>query len=573
MEPAADWVAPPAMQLIAFATDYDGTLAHHGQVDAPTIEALERLKAAGRKLLMVTGRELPDLQKVFDRIDLFDLIVAENGSLLYFPENKEERLVASAPPAELVAALQARGVAPLSIGRGIVATWEPNETAVLEVIRELGLEWQIIFNKGAVMVLPPGVNKATGLQAALTALKLSPLNVVGIGDAENDHAFLSACGCSVAVANALEAVKDTADLVAVSDHGAGVVEAIDAMLAEPSGLSISAADRRRITVGEDAAAAIRTGHGSVLIAGSSGFGKSTLATALLEKLEAQGFQLCVLDPEGDYDDLEGAVVIGDPKHEPLIQEAIAVLENPDAPPLSVNMLGLKVQDRPAFFREAALRICELRAQAARPHWLLVDEAHHMLPAGGEGLPIELGSAILVTVHPDQIAPEALRDVSVLLAVGPKAGEVVGSFCDVLKIAHPPVPHAPDADMVLFWDRGRGVGPLWVSADRPRQEHKRHTRKYAEGELGEDKSFYFRGPGGALNLRAQNLMLFMQIADGVDDATWLHHLHQGDYVRWFREAIKDDDLAGEAQSLQDGQDAAATRAAMRELIERRYTAPA
>ena len=69
------------------------------------------------------------------------------------------------------------------------------------------------------------------------------------------------------------------------------------------------------------------------------------------------------------------------------------------------------------------------------------------------------------------------------------------------------------------------------------------------------------------------MLFMQIADGVDDATWLHHLHQGDYVRWFREAIKDDDLAGEAQSLQDGQDAAATRAAMRELIERRYTAPA
>ena len=79
---------------------------------------------------------------------------------------------------------------------------------MLEAIHELGLEWQIIFNKGAVMVLPPGVNKASGLAAALEALQLSPVNVVGIGDAENDHAFLSLCGCSVAVANALDAVKD-----------------------------------------------------------------------------------------------------------------------------------------------------------------------------------------------------------------------------------------------------------------------------------------------------------------------------------------------------------------------------
>lgn len=561
------------MQLIAFATDYDGTLAHHGQVDATTIEALERLKAARRKLLMVTGRELPDLQRVFDRLDLFDLIVAENGSLLYFPQSKEERLVASAPPPELVAALEARGVAPLSVGRGIVATWEPNETAALEAIRELGLEWQIIFNKGAVMVLPPGVNKATGLQAALEALKLSPLNVVGVGDAENDHAFLSACGCSVAVANALDAVKETADLVAASDHGAGVVEAIDAMLAEPSGLSRSAAERRRISIGEGDVATIRAGRGSVLIAGSSGFGKSTLATALLEKLQAQGFQLCVLDPEGDYDDLDGAVVIGDARHEPVIHEAIDMLEKPDARPLSVNMLGLKVQDRPDFFREMVLRVCELRAQTARPHWLLVDEAHHMLPAGGEGLPADLGSAILVTVHPDQMAPEALEAVNVVLAVGPNAGEVIESFCAVLGLTPPSFEAPPAEDMVLFWDRQAEVGPTWVEADRPAQEHKRHTRKYAEGELGEDKSFYFRGPDGALNLRAQNLMLFMQIADGVDDATWLHHLHQGDYVRWFREAIKDDDLADEAQSLQDGQDAAMTRAAMRELIERRYTAPA
>ena len=76
--------------------------------------------------------------------------------------------------------------------------------------------------------------------------------------------------------------------------------------------------------------------------------------------------------------------------------------------------------------------------------------------------------------------------------------------------------------------------------RPAEKAERHIRKYAEGALGEDKSFYFRGPANALNLRAQNLTIFMQMADGVDDETWLHHLQAHDYSRWVREAIKDDD---------------------------------
>ena len=87
--------------------------------------------------------------------------------------------------------LRERGVEPLSVGRSIVATWEPMETVVLEVIHEQGLELQITFNKGAVMVLPPGVNKASGLEAALQALGLSRHNVVGAGDAENDHSSAS----------------------------------------------------------------------------------------------------------------------------------------------------------------------------------------------------------------------------------------------------------------------------------------------------------------------------------------------------------------------------------------------
>ncbi|KQW65558.1 phosphoglycolate phosphatase [Phenylobacterium sp. Root77] len=563
------------MRLIAFATDYDGTLAHHGRVDAPTITALERLKASGRKLLMVTGRELPDLKQAFDRLDLFDVVVAENGSLLYFPASQEEQLVADEPPPELIAALRERQVEPLSVGRGIVATWEPNEGAVLDAIRESGLEWQIIFNKGAVMVLPAGVNKATGLAAALEALRLSPLNVVGIGDAENDHAFLTACGCSVAVANALDAVKATAALVTSADHGAGVTQAIDALLAEPSPLVAAAASARAIAIGPDADADLAPDRGGVLIAGSSGFGKSTLATALIEKLEAQGFQMCVLDPEGDYTELEGAIVLGDAKHEPVAIEAMGVLENPASPPLVINMLGLKVADRPAFFRETIAQICKLQVDSGRPHWLVVDEAHHMLPVAeaGEVLPPELSAVIYVTVHPDQMAPAALRTVRTLLCVGPKGADVAASFCSAVGIEAPDMPDPPDEDQVLYWDVASGQPPRWIVADPPHQARKRHTRKYAEGELGADKSFYFQGPDGALNLRAQNLIVFLQMADGVDDATWLHHLRQGDYVRWFREAIKDDELADEALGVQDDGDARASREAMREIIERRYTAPA
>src|SRR5262249_37067687 len=126
---------------------------------------------------------------------MFDRVIAENGALDYDPATEKERLLGPEPSPQFVARLRQMGVSPLSVGRCIVATWEPHETTVLQVIKELGLELQIIFNKGAVMVLPPGVNKAVGLAAALNDMQLSAHNVVGVGDAENDHAFLCACGC------------------------------------------------------------------------------------------------------------------------------------------------------------------------------------------------------------------------------------------------------------------------------------------------------------------------------------------------------------------------------------------
>jgi HAD superfamily hydrolase (TIGR01484 family) len=213
----------------AFATDYDGTLASHGQVDAATLDALQRLKASGCKLLMVTGRELPDLRSVFLDLDLFDGVVAENGALLYQPDRGEEPL-APEPPAALIDELRRRKLVPLAVGRSIVATARENEAEVAEALEALELPWQAIFNKDSVMILPEGVDKASGLVAGLLALGLTPPDALGVGDAENDHPFLAACGLSAAVANALPALKAEVDIVTEGDEGAGVAWLIDQLL-------------------------------------------------------------------------------------------------------------------------------------------------------------------------------------------------------------------------------------------------------------------------------------------------------------------------------------------------------
>src|SRR5262245_9444436 len=218
------------MRYLALATDYDGTLAEDGRVSVATLESLKRLRESGRKLVLVTGRELDDLLRVFPDYAIFDRIVAENGALVFCPATREEHVLGEAPPAALLQRLSALDVSPLAVGRVIVATWLPHEKTVLEAIHALGLELQVIFNKGAVMVLPSGINKASGLRAALSELGLSSHNTVAVGDAENDHALLSECEIGVAVSNALPMLKERADWVTHGARGTGVRELIDELV-------------------------------------------------------------------------------------------------------------------------------------------------------------------------------------------------------------------------------------------------------------------------------------------------------------------------------------------------------
>jgi HAD superfamily hydrolase (TIGR01484 family) len=222
------------MRYLALATDYDGTLASQGTVAPETVAALRLLAATGRKLILVTGRRIDDLTQVFPEVAIFDRVVAENGPLVYRPQSHETRALSKPPPAAFVEELRRRGVQPLTSGQVFVATEQPNERVVLDVIGELGLDLQVILNKGSVMVLPASIDKATGLRAALDELALSPRDVVGIGDAENDEAFLLMCGCGVAVANALDSLKAVAGHVTAGENGAGVREITEWLIRTPA---------------------------------------------------------------------------------------------------------------------------------------------------------------------------------------------------------------------------------------------------------------------------------------------------------------------------------------------------
>jgi hydroxymethylpyrimidine pyrophosphatase-like HAD family hydrolase len=569
------------MRFHALACDYDGTLAAHGRVDEDTLAALQRFLASGRKLILVTGRELPDLKSTFPRLDLFEWVVAENGALLYRPGTHEEKALAGPPPESFFDALRARGVPPVSVGRAIVATCEPHQQAVLDAIRDLGLELHVIFNKGSVMVLPSGVNKATGLAAALKGLGLSPHNVVGVGDAENDHAFLKLCACSVAVANALPMVKQTADWVTRGEDGAGVRELIDELVADDLAARAGRLTRDALVLGtrKDGSEVRVPAYGTnLLIAGPSGSGKSTAAASLLERLVEHRYQFCLIDPEGDYESFQGAITLGNSQRGPAVEEVLQVLAKPGDNAV-VNLVGLPLAERPAFFQALLPRLLELRARLGRPHWLVLDETHHLLPAtwqpARQMFPQECDGLLCITVHPDQVAPAVLSRVNVLVAVGGSPETTLRQVCAARGQNPPALPATTlGPGEVVVWSMDAGPDPVRVRIVPPRAERHRHTRKYADGELPPDRSFYFRGPERKLNLRAQNLLLFLQIADGLDDETWLHHLRQGDYSRWFREGIKDESLAAEAARV-EGLTAASpkeSRSLIRRAIEARYTQP-
>lgn len=573
------------MRFLTLATDYDGTLAHDGIVSPDTIACLEKLRNSGRKLVLVSGRLLDDLLRVFPRQDLFDWIVGENGALLYSPQTHESRLLAEPVPLGFVDALRARGVDNVGAGQSIVGTWHPHECTVLEVLRDLGLDRQIIFNKGAVMVLPTGINKASGLLAALNEMEISVHNVVAIGDAENDLPMLGLCECGVAVSNALDSVKVKADMVTDADHGAGVAELIDELLKDDLARRFNSLHSRGLLLGiakgEPGRSVLLPSQGqSLLVAGPSGSGKSTVVTGLIERMASAGYQFCLFDPEGDYEGFEPAINLGNPHYVPAVHEVLTLLERMHN--AVVNLLGVSLDNRPGYVSEVMRALEHLRAETGRPHWLIFDEAHHLFPeespAESSLLAAPPKSSLMLTVHPRHMGKEALASADIVMAAGKDPHETISGYCSAAGVDEPQLqPMKLEQGEVLVWFRHRDAVPFVVKFEQGKAEHKRHIRKYAEGDMGEG-SFVFTGPDQRLRLRAHNLDTFVRMGRGVDEDTWTFHLRAHHYSDWIRRTIKDDELAEKIKAIenearnQEGR-TEESREQIFSAICKKYTAPA
>jgi hydroxymethylpyrimidine pyrophosphatase-like HAD family hydrolase len=568
------------MRYLVLVTDYDGTIATGGQAEPAALAAIERLRASGRRAILVSGRRVDDLLAIFPHLRMFDYVVAENGAVVYKPETREQTLLGKPPPAALVERLKELTNDSIESGKVVVSTWLPHHSAVLQAIQGWGLELQIVFNKEAVMVLPSGVNKARGMEYALRKLGFSRHEAVGIGDAENDHSFLELCECAVAVANAVPTIRELAAFTTKSEAGQGVAELIEELIANDLSRMHGRLQKNLVTIGlgPNGKPVTVPPYGlNILIAGPSGSGKSTVTAGIIERLIERAYQVCIVDPEGDYGALPEVLTLGSPLHAVPVNQGLSVLEDPKMN-LNVNLLGISLGERPQYFGYLFPHLQAMRTRTGRPHWIVLDEAHHMLPADwghvGRALPQRLGETVLVTVHPEHIAPLSLSLIDVVILVGHSPKKTLKAFADAAGQTFTwPEGLSHQTGHAVVWFPHGGKAPFLMRIMSGRVERIRHLRKYAEGNM-RNRSFYFRGPARRHNLRAQNLVIFSQIADGIDEETWLFHLYRGDYSRWFREAVKDSYLADHAERIEQRQDLrpAETRDLIRSFIEARYTLP-
>jgi hydroxymethylpyrimidine pyrophosphatase-like HAD family hydrolase len=571
----------------ALVIDYDGTLAEEARPSEEVLEALGRVRLeAGLRVVLVTGRILAELRSVFaDFADHFDMVVAENGAVLY-GEGVARALTAPVPVA-LDEALIHRGI-PFRRGQVLLACSGEHDVAVLEDLRRLGLDSQIARNRSELMVLPPGITKAGGVEEALAQLGISRHSAVAVGDAENDLTLLEACELGIAVANAVPSLKERADVVLGQPDGAGLLSLLtgplvrDELRVEPS--------RWQLELGvsaEGEPVALPGSRVNLLITGGSGSGKSYAAGFLAERLILLGYSVCLFDPEGDHGPLgrlHNVVGVGGREGLPAPPQLARVLQRSLGS--VVVDLSFAGPERESYLKEVLEALERLRSEAGVPHWIFIDEAH--APLGLHGVarrsfdPAHKGLCF-VTYRPMDLCPDAFANIDFLLAmpgehgVDPEIREFLtastGIPADNLRPELTGV-GLGQAVLVRLAAPARALAfslaPRWV-------EHVRHWHKYAGARLPPARRFYFRNAHGAMGPAVANLAEFHHELRRCREDVLRHHAARSDFSRWIEDVIQDAELAGSFHSLEarlegvSSPDAEAVREALLEAIEDRYLA--
>ena len=542
----------------AVALDFDGTLAD-GQVAPATVAALTGARARGIRVILVTGRIMSELRAAFPEVDEhIDAVVAENGGLLV--THGGVRLLATPIGRAVSAALTGRGITHRS-GQVLIAGAAADEPAALEVVRQLGLDCQLIRNRGELMILPAGVTKGTGLLEALRELGLSPHNAIGVGDAENDHSLLDACEVGVAVANAVDALRAHADMVLALPDGEGVA---DLLLGPLLAGRVHLHPRRwQVTLGTDDDGEPVTLPGSQLniaVCGGTGGGKSYLAGLICEQLISLGYSLVVLDPEGDHHglgELRDVIITGG--HEARLADPAEVVRLLRHGRTSVvtDLSHLDAAARAAYATDLASELEAHRAATGVPQWVVVDEAH--VPIGRDVstrrmLNPPAKGYLLVTWQPAELSADALLALDAVITLG--SGRPESRFIDIAA-AVADMPRAeiarllagPAGRAVLAWRQRPGRAVAFTLGPRT-TPHLRHARKYEQAGVEPARRFYFKtGPDSATGAVAANLDDLEAELGRCDRGVLRHHCPRHEFSRWVAGVFRDESLAADLAELE------------------------
>ncbi len=580
--------------LIVLASDLDGTLAEEGRVSNETWKTLKQAKIAGITLILVTGRTLDSFVAEGPFAELCEAIVAENGAVVYFPRRETITLPYGRLDPRVLQRLEIMNV-PLERGMVIAATVVPHDEAILKALRDSKSSANVEYNRDSVMLLPPGATKGTGLRYALTELGYSLHNVVACGDAENDRSLFEAVELGVAVANAQPTLKAVADTVLDKPRGEGVQALLLDLLDGRTPYRQPRASRRLLMGHRASGAPVYLDPFAVIennigIFGASNSGKSWLAGLLAEEMLKQDYQMCIIDPEGDYRGLATSphtLLMGGPEIPlPTVADVINFNE------WTNNSLVLDISmyewgERMAYMLEFLRALRGLRSRRGRPHCFLVDEIQHFCPPEGGILTdmfvdaMKWGGFSVISYRPSQIAPALLDAIDHWLLTRL-------SLPEEIETVTPRLSGFPDGDSALEQLPSLARGQAYLCPNRLRPwmadanlvkfqvgprtiPHIRHLHKYLRAPLPENKRFYFNTPeGGHTGKSAANLWEFREALTDVPAPSVRLHLQRGDFESWIRGTLHDDELARRLHKL-TGHDMSdeALRQTLQEIIVDRY----
>ena len=547
------------MKFSVLALDYDGTSAKDGALDPEVRRAIADVRVRGITVIIVTGRILDDLRRHAGDLRFVDAVVAENGAVISFPESGRSNVLADAAPQRLVEALRKRGI-PIDVGESVIEADATAAADALTAIKALELPQVLIFNRGRLMVLPSGVNKAMGLREALRTLRLSVHNTIAIGDAENDHDMLEACELGVAVAWGSRVLQARADEI-LEGTGPPAVANYIRRAAEHSRIPPERVGRRHVALGQDVKkqpVALAVRGRNVLIVGDPKSGKSWVAGLLCEQLILHRYSTCVVDPEGDYSGLEtlpGVVVLGGSADGPSPRELRAGLRYPDVN-VVLDLSRVRHARKWSYIRALLPGLADLRRRTGVPHRILLDEAHYFLHEAdvAQLLDLELAGYTLITYQPSRLHPDVLaasEAIVVTRLTDRREIEALATSCHWPENCREMLSSLELGQAALLPTTAEARGQITLIDLAPRlTSHVRHREKYLDVPVSRERAFVFSDDERSIHPRASSLREFA-VAIGARPADRLDgFLRRGDFSRWITDVFGDNALATDLRAIED-----------------------